>query len=68
MKHDRLTHILLLIVGLLFLLNGAMAFDNTLAMLTVSLVLIILGLGITTISIRLMLSNQSKKQHKSNSK
>ncbi|WP_436855144.1 hypothetical protein [Staphylococcus caeli] len=68
MKHDRLTHILLLIVGLLFLLNGAMAFDTTLAMLTVSLILIILGLGITTIAIRLMLSNQEKKHTQSNRK
>ncbi|WP_436860163.1 hypothetical protein [Staphylococcus caeli] len=68
MKHDRLTHILLLIVGLLFLLNGAMAFDTTLVMLTVSLILIILGLVITTIAIRLMLGNQEKKHTQSNRK
>ncbi|WP_199197992.1 hypothetical protein [Staphylococcus succinus] len=53
MKADSLTHILLLIISLLLLLNGCFAFDKSLAMTIVSSIFIIVGLLLLIVSAKL---------------
>ncbi|OEL03760.1 hypothetical protein AST12_03320 [Staphylococcus succinus] len=62
MKADGLTHILLLIVGLLLLLNGCFAFDKSLAMTIVSSIFIIVGLMLSVVSSKLFYNNIVKQK------
>ncbi|WP_436952866.1 hypothetical protein [Staphylococcus shinii] len=64
MKHDRLSHVLLLISGLLLLLNGGFAFEKSIPMLVVSSFLIIFGVIITVFAQKLFFN--SKNTSKSN--
>ncbi|WP_342610585.1 MULTISPECIES: hypothetical protein [Staphylococcus] len=58
MKYDALTHILLLIVGLLLLANGILSFDKTIAMSIVSIIFIIVGLIIVAFGGKLIYDNK----------
>lgn len=62
MKADSLTHILLLIISLLLLLNGCFAFDKSLAMTTVSSIFIIVGLLLSIVSAKLFYNNIVKQK------
>lgn len=64
MKHDRLTHVLLLISGLLLLLNGVFAFEKSTPMLVVSSFLIIFGIFVTAFALKLYFNG--KNSFKSN--
>lgn len=62
MKTDSLTHILLLIISLLLLLNGCFAFDKSLAMTIVSSIFIIVGLLLLIVSAKLFYNNIVKQK------
>ncbi|MBF0812849.1 MULTISPECIES: hypothetical protein [Staphylococcus] len=64
MKHDRLTHVLLLISGLLLLLNGGFAFEKSTPMLIVSSFLIVFGIVVIAFALKLFIN--SKNSSKSN--
>ncbi|MGY0413949.1 hypothetical protein ACW5YJ_12030 [Staphylococcus sp. mip270_02] len=64
MKHDRLTHVLLLISGLLLLLNGGFAFEKSTPMLIISSFLIVFGIVVTAFALKLFFN--SKNSSKSN--
>ncbi|MEB6037122.1 hypothetical protein [Staphylococcus pseudoxylosus] len=62
MKHDRLTHVLLLISGLLLLLNGGFAFEKSTPMLVVSSFLIIFGIFVTTFALKLYFNGKNSSK------
>lgn len=62
MKHDRLSHVLLLISGILLLLNGGYAFEKSTPMLVVSSFLIIFGIIVTTFALKLFFNDKNTSE------
>ena len=62
MKHDRLTHVLLLISGLLLLLNGVFAFEKSTPMLVISSFLIIFGIFVTAFALKLYFNGKNSSK------
>lgn len=62
MKHDRLSHVLLLISGILLLLNVGFAFEKSTPMLVVSSFLIIFGIIVTTFALKLFFNDKNTSE------
>ncbi|SCU10312.1 Uncharacterised protein [Staphylococcus xylosus] len=62
MKHDHLSHVLLLISGILLLLNGGFAFEKSTPMLVVSSFLIIFGIIVTTFALKLFFNDKNTSE------
>ncbi|MDO5515555.1 MAG: hypothetical protein Q4F62_10075 [Staphylococcus xylosus] len=61
-KHDRLSHVLLLISGILLLLNVGFAFEKSTPMLVVSSFLIIFGIIVTTFALKLFFNDKNTSE------
>ncbi len=59
-QNNRLTYILLIIAGVICLINGVLAFDHSIIMISLSLLFMIIGIGVLYFSI-LGLKNEIKK-------
>lgn len=59
-QNNRLTYILLIIAGVICLINGVLAFDHSIIMISLSLLFMIIGIGVLYFSIR-GLKNEIKK-------
>ncbi|PHK49285.1 hypothetical protein [Staphylococcus edaphicus] len=64
MKTDRLTHVLLLIAGLLLFVNGICAFEQSLPMLLISSLLLISGVCVSGIAVKLFWFNSNHRNVK----